>query len=212
MTGFLGGASGKESIYQCRRHSVPGLGRSPGEGNDNPLQYSCLENPMDRGAWQATVHGVEKSWTQLNIWALGLNNRYKWTPVKRSFHQGLPWWSSGRPLCFQCRGHIWSLVRELRSHMPGDTEKKNKTRKSSPDLVIYPAETKRVQLRELQVSECRKLHREGSEVLWCPSYTLSNSFVEKRKMITFPLRMEVCEWRRALELFFRMAWAKGQGM
>ena len=60
MTGFLGGANGKESIYQCRRHSVPGLGRSPGEGNDNPLQYSCLENPMDRGAWQATVHGVIK--------------------------------------------------------------------------------------------------------------------------------------------------------
>ena len=41
--------------------SIPGLGRSPGEGNDNPLQYSCLENPMDRGAWQATVHGIVKS-------------------------------------------------------------------------------------------------------------------------------------------------------
>ena len=38
--------------------SIPGSGRSPGEGNGNPLQYSCLENPMDRGAWQATVHGV----------------------------------------------------------------------------------------------------------------------------------------------------------
>ena len=40
--------------------SVPGSGRSPGEGNANPLQYSCLENPMDRGAWQATVHGVAR--------------------------------------------------------------------------------------------------------------------------------------------------------
>ena len=40
--------------------SIPGLGRSPGEGNGNPLQYSCLENPMDRGAWQAAVHGVAK--------------------------------------------------------------------------------------------------------------------------------------------------------
>ena len=40
--------------------SIPGSGRSPGEGNDNPLQYSCLENPMDSGAWQATVHGVER--------------------------------------------------------------------------------------------------------------------------------------------------------
>ena len=41
--------------------SIPGLGRSPGEGNGNPLQYSCLENPMDRGAWRATVHGVAES-------------------------------------------------------------------------------------------------------------------------------------------------------
>ena len=44
---------------------IPGSGRSPGEGNGNPLQYSCLENPMDRGAWRATVPGVAKSQTQL---------------------------------------------------------------------------------------------------------------------------------------------------
>ena len=44
--------------------SIPGSGRSPGEGNGNPLQYSCLENPMDRGAWRATVHGITKSRTQ----------------------------------------------------------------------------------------------------------------------------------------------------
>ena len=44
---------------------IPGLGRSPGGGHGNPLQYSCLENPMDRGAWQATVYGVAKSWTRL---------------------------------------------------------------------------------------------------------------------------------------------------
>ena len=43
--------------------SIPGSGRSPGEGNDNPLQYCSLENPMDRGAWKATVHGATKSWT-----------------------------------------------------------------------------------------------------------------------------------------------------
>ena len=43
--------------------SVPGSGRSPGEGNGNPLQYSCLENPMEGGAWWATVHGVARSWT-----------------------------------------------------------------------------------------------------------------------------------------------------
>ena len=53
--------SGNESICQCRRlGSIPGLGRSPGGGNGNPLQYSWLENPMDRGAWQTTVHRVTK--------------------------------------------------------------------------------------------------------------------------------------------------------
>ena len=44
---------------------ISGLGRSPGEGNGNPLQYSCLENPMDRGDWQATVQGIAKRWTRL---------------------------------------------------------------------------------------------------------------------------------------------------
>ena len=46
--------------------SIPGLGRSPGVGNGNSVQYSCLENSMDRGRWQATVHGVTKSQTHLN--------------------------------------------------------------------------------------------------------------------------------------------------
>ena len=46
--------------------SIPGSGRSPGEGNGNPLLYSCLENPMDKGAWQGTVHGVAKSQTRLS--------------------------------------------------------------------------------------------------------------------------------------------------
>ena len=56
---------GKESSCQCRRHRVmgliPGLRRFSGVGNGNPFQYSCLRNPMDRGAWWATVHGVEKN-------------------------------------------------------------------------------------------------------------------------------------------------------
>ena len=47
--------------------SIPGLGRSPGVGNGKALQYSCLENPMDRGAWWVIVHGVTKSWTQLSM-------------------------------------------------------------------------------------------------------------------------------------------------
>ena len=46
--------------------STPGSGRSPGEGNGSPLQYSCLENPVNRGAWWATVHRISKSWTRLN--------------------------------------------------------------------------------------------------------------------------------------------------
>ena len=50
--------------------SIPGLGGSPEEGNGNPLQYSCLENPMDRGAWQATVHRAAKSQTRLNDFTL----------------------------------------------------------------------------------------------------------------------------------------------
>ena len=59
-----GGSDGKESPLQCRRHgSIPGSGRSPGEVDGNPLQYSCLENPMDRGTWHATVYRVTKSWT-----------------------------------------------------------------------------------------------------------------------------------------------------
>ena len=46
--------------------SIPGLGRSPGEGNGNAIQFSCLENPMDRGGWQSIVHGIAKSWTGLS--------------------------------------------------------------------------------------------------------------------------------------------------
>ena len=63
---FPGGSDGKASVYNAGDPgSIPGLGRSPGEGNGNPLQYSCLENPMDKGGWQATVHGVAKSLTRL---------------------------------------------------------------------------------------------------------------------------------------------------
>ena len=64
---FPGGSDGKVSVYNVGDPgSIPGSGRSPGEGNGNPLQYSCLENSMDRGSWQATVHGVAKSWTRLS--------------------------------------------------------------------------------------------------------------------------------------------------
>ena len=62
--GFPGGSAGKESACNVGDlGSIPALGTSPGEGHGNPLQYSGLENYMDRGAWQATVHVVTKSWT-----------------------------------------------------------------------------------------------------------------------------------------------------
>ena len=65
--GLPGGSKVKASACNAGDlGSIPGSGRSPGEGNGNPLQYSCLENPMDREAWWATVHGVTKSHTQLN--------------------------------------------------------------------------------------------------------------------------------------------------
>ena len=64
---FPGGSEVKASACNAGDlGSIPGSGRSPGEGNGNPLQYSCLENPMDRGAWWATVHGVIKSWARLS--------------------------------------------------------------------------------------------------------------------------------------------------
>ena len=60
--GFPGGSEVKVSAWNAGDlGSIPELGRSPGEGNGNPLQYSCLENPMEGGAWQATVRGVTKS-------------------------------------------------------------------------------------------------------------------------------------------------------
>ena len=63
---FPSGSVGKESACNAGDPgSIPGLGRSPGEGNGNPLQYSCLENPMDGGARPDTVHGIEKSQTRL---------------------------------------------------------------------------------------------------------------------------------------------------
>ena len=88
--GFPGGSVGKESTCNAgaARDSglIPGSGRSPGGGRGNPLRYSCLENPMDRGAWQATVHGVTKSRTRLSDWAritkwahqVELKSKIKW--------------------------------------------------------------------------------------------------------------------------------------
>ena len=67
ITDFPGSSDGKASAYNAEDpSSIPGWGISSGEGNGNPLQYSCLENPMDEGAWQATVCGVAESQTPLS--------------------------------------------------------------------------------------------------------------------------------------------------
>ena len=80
--GFPGGSDSKESSCNAGDQGlIPGLGKSPGEGNVNPLQHSCLENPMDRGAWWAVVHGVTKCWT-------GLNNQH--ARVQEGYFQ---WWA-----------------------------------------------------------------------------------------------------------------------
>ena len=66
---FRGSSNGKASADNVRDPgSIPGLGRFSGEGKSNPLQYSCLKNPMDRGVWWATVHGVAKSQTGYSPW------------------------------------------------------------------------------------------------------------------------------------------------
>ena len=67
LMGFPGGSDGKESACNAGDLGlIPGLGRFPGERNGYPFQYSCLENPMDRGAWWVAVYGVAKSWTWLS--------------------------------------------------------------------------------------------------------------------------------------------------
>ena len=71
-----GGSDGKASAYSVGDPgSIPGSGRSPAAGNGTPLQYSCLENPVDGGAWLATVHGVAKSRTRLSNFSIYYNNQ-----------------------------------------------------------------------------------------------------------------------------------------
>jgi len=79
--GFPGGSDGKESVRSAGDlGSIPGSGRFPGGGHGNPLQYSCLENPMDRGNSWATVHGVTKSQTQLSDFDQEIKSRNKHCP------------------------------------------------------------------------------------------------------------------------------------
>ena len=92
--------------------SIPVSGRSPGGGNGNPLQYSCLENPMDRGAWWATVHGVTKSRTQLNT-----HTQTHWLNSYTSlFYFG--WWLCRLQYVVCCQTNISIVVECYNSILP----------------------------------------------------------------------------------------------
>ena len=78
QSGFPGGSGGKVSACNAGDLGlIPGSGKAPGEGNGNLLQYSCLENPMEGGVWQATVHGLAKSRTWLSNFSLKVSQRWK---------------------------------------------------------------------------------------------------------------------------------------
>ena len=96
--GFPGGSDGKESTCNVGDlGSIPGLGRSPGAGQGNPLQYSCLENLMDRGAWRATVNGVAKSQTWLNTSTIQSQINYSVNRILQNLRE----LRRSHPLCFK---------------------------------------------------------------------------------------------------------------
>jgi len=109
--GFPSGSAGKESVSNAGDVGlIPGSGRYPEEGNGYPLQYSCPENPMDRGAWQATVHRVTKSWTQLkqpstNIWC-------------HFYKQFITWANNPICMCNQPFSHVWFFVTPTDYNLP----------------------------------------------------------------------------------------------
>ena len=138
---FPGGSDSKASACSMGDPDlIPGSGRSPGEGNVNPLQYSCLENSLDGGAWWATVHGVTKSWTQLSDFTFfhfgGLRSHMPPSQKKKNF----PGSSGVKTPYSHCRGWRFSLVRELRFHMAcmvePDRKKKKETKDPQPPIKL----------------------------------------------------------------------------
>ena len=92
---FPGGSDSKASAHNVGDPGlIPGLGSSPGEGNGNPLQYSCLENSMDGGAWWARVHGVAKSWTRLSNFTFTFHIHLPISMVLATLPQSWNWSSS----------------------------------------------------------------------------------------------------------------------
>ena len=124
--GFPGGSEVKASACNAGDLGlIPGSGRSPGEGNGSPLQYSCLENPMDGGAWWATVHGVTKSRTRLSDFTHSTpsgGSVMKNPPANARDMSSIPGWGrslgegNGDPLQYSClehpmdRGAWWATV------------------------------------------------------------------------------------------------------
>ena len=104
--------------------SIPGSGRSPGEGRGNPLQDSCLGNPMDRGAWRATVHGVTQSWTRLSdSTGEGNGTPLQYSCLENPMDRGA-WWatvhgvakSQTRLSDFTFTFHFHALEKEMATH------------------------------------------------------------------------------------------------
>ena len=132
----FGGTCGKEPACRCRRPKRHGfdtwVGRSPGGGHDNPLQHFFLENPMDRGAWWATVHKVAKSWTRLkwlstHTWDLGPLDKTGWDSLAgrdRSLATSrLDWIQGEEVLGYQtgllCQGSLEPVPALVRGHYLG---------------------------------------------------------------------------------------------
>ena len=115
--GFPGGSDSEDSACRLIEHCrFDPQGRSPGEGHGYPLQYSCLGNPIDRGAWWPTVHGVKKSQTRLSNWHLHLKvlARFGWllvdcyTPCFKFFCSGRELRSQMKSLALSCLTHPWA--------------------------------------------------------------------------------------------------------
>ena len=139
---------------------IPGWGISPGSGHGNPLQYSWLENPMDRGAWQATVHRVAKSQTQLKwlsrqkkelenssmFWEMGhgcLKSARGWTTNGKDPHPGWSWWMRGMHLCAQCLGESM-LARLSHKHSRAEHELNHKPGQSRLQLRTFTKESGKI--------------------------------------------------------------------
>ena len=116
---FPGGTNGKESTCQCKRHrdigSIPGSEWSLGGRHSNPLQYSCLENPMDRGAWQTTVHRIANTCTQLKWLSPHARTPYLYPLICWWTFRLLPFLGYGKQCCnkhwgqyvFLSYGYMW---------------------------------------------------------------------------------------------------------